>query len=320
MPVQKRIAQVSVAKQSAKGSAASVGTFQVGVVSGQVVGADVDEAELPVTWSSRTPEGWDRIAVVPGMEFTVVAYPKSIGLLIYAACGAVVDSGSGNFTHTITTGTDLPYLTLFATYGGEFYKIVDSKIDTLELTWDRTGALQGKVKFVGCDLTFPVSADTPTNTERPKDGLLKGTGGVFQIDGADAIISKGTITIANNVAPVQGSAAVEPADVFPGEQIITVSLTVIPASTVLWRKSLTGTTAGTTAAAVVAVGSCEAKFVLDANNSVDITIANMRFACPYPDADPGGGPAEIVLEGEAYVKADGTTPYTIVVKNTVASY
>lgn len=320
MPVQKRIAQVSVAKQSAKGSAASVGTYQVGVMSGQVVGAAVDEAELPVTWSTRTSEAWDRIAVVPGMEFSVVAMPKSIGLLIYAACGAIADSGSTNFTHTITGGSSLPYLTLFATYGGEFYTIPDAMIDTLELSWDRTGALQAKVKFVGCDLTFPVSADTPGSTERPKDGLLKGAGGVFQIDGANAIISKGTITIANNVQPVQGSAAVEPADVFPGEQTVTVSLTVIPANTLLWRKSLTGSNAGTTAASVVAVGTAEVKFILDANNSVDVLIANMRFACPYPDADPAGGAAEIVLEGEAFVKADGTTPYTITVKNTVASY
>lgn len=320
MPVQKRVAQVSFAKQSAKGSAAANGVYQIGVVSGQVVGAEVDEAELPVTWSTRTPEAWDRVAVVPGMEFTVVALPKSIGLLIYAACGAIADSGSGNYTHTITSGAALPYLTLFATFGGEFYEISDAMIDTLELSWDRTGALQAKVKFVGCDLTFPVSADTPTGTERPKDGLLKGTGGTFTIDGVAAIVSKGSITISNNVQPVQGSAAVEPADVFPGEQTVSISLTVIPASTTLWRKAITGTTSGTTPGSVVAVGAMEAKFILDTNNSVDVTIANMRFACPYPDADPGGGPAEIALEGNAYVKADGTTPYTIVVKNTVASY
>lgn len=320
MPVQKRIAQVSLAKQSAKGSAASAGTFQVGVMSGQVVNVDVEESELPVTWSTRIAEAWDRIAVVPGTEFTVVAMPNTIGMLIYGACGTIVDSGSTNFTHTITSGPDLPYFTVFAKYGGEFYKMADAKIDTLELAWDRTGALTAKVKFVGCDLTFPASAYTAGTDERPTTGLLKGGGGVFQIDGADAIIKQGTVTISNNVAAVQGSASVEPADVFPGEQTVSVSLTVVPTDTTLWRKAITGTTAGTTPSAAVAIGTCEVKFVIDTHNSVDLSILNMRFACPYPEADPGGGAAEIVLEGSAFTKADGTAAYSFVVKNTLASY
>lgn len=320
MPVQKRLAQISFAKQSAKGSVASVGTYQIGAVSGPLVGAEVTEAELPVTWSTRTPEAWDRTAVVPGAEVSVVALPKSIGLLLYAACGAIADSGSVNFTHTITPGADLPYLTIFATYGAEFYAISDAKIDTLELSWTGVGALQAKVKFVGCDITFPVSADTPTNTERPAAGLLKGQGGTFTIDGATAIIAKGSITISNNVAPVLGSASVEPADVFPGEQTVVASLTVIPANMLLWRKTLTGTTGGTTPSAVVAVGTMEAKFILDSNTSVDVAIANMRFACNLPDADPSGGAAEIDLEGDAFVTSAGASPYTVVVKNQVASY
>lgn len=320
MPVQKRAAQISFAKQSAKASVASVGTYQIGAVSGPVVGADVSEAELPVSWSTRSPEAWDRTSVVPGAEVSIVALPKSIGLLLYAACGAIVDSGSVNFTHTITPGTDLPYLTIFATYGAEFYAISDAKIDTLELSWTGVGALQAKVKFVGCDLTFPASADTPTNTERPAAGLLKGQGGTFTIDGAAAIISKGTITINNNIDSVQGSASVEPADVFPGEHVVTASLTVIPANMLVWRKTITGTTGGTTPTAVVAVGTMEAKFLIDANTSVDITIANMRFACNLPDVDPSGGAAAIDLEGDAFVTSAGASPYTIVVKNQVASY
>lgn len=320
MPVQQRAAQISFAKQSAKGSAASVGTYQIGAVSGPVVGADVSEAEVPVSWSSRTAEAWDRTAVVPGAEVTVMALPQSIGLLIYAACGAIADTGSVNFTHTINSGTDLPYLTIFATYGAEFYAISDAKIDTLELSWTGVGALQAKVKFVGCDITFPVSADTPTTTERPSAGLLKGAGGTFTIDGAAAVISKGTITISNNIEAVLGSAAVEPADVFPGEQTVVASLTIIPANMQVWRKTLTGTTGGTTPSAVVAVGTCECSWRLNANTSVDVTIANMRFACVLPDVDPSGGAAEIALEGDAFVTSAGATPYTIVVKNQVASY
>lgn len=320
MAVQKRIAQVSFAKQSAKGTPAANGVYQIGVVSGAVVEVNVDEQEIPVTWSSRVVEAFDRVAAVPGTEFTVVALPKSIGLLLFAACGADTVTGSVNFTHTIKTGVGLPYLTVFATFGTEFYAMSDAKVDTLEFSWDRVGALQAKVKFIGCDLTFPVSADTPTNTERPAAGVLKGAGGTFQIDGANAIVKQGTITISNNVAPVQGSAAVEPADVFEGEQTVTVSLTVVPNDTTLWRKAITGTTAGTTATAVVATGTAEMKWKIDANTDLDLLVNAMKFAVPYPDADPSGGAAEVVLEGQAFVKADGTTPYQFVLHNTVASY
>lgn len=318
--VQKRIAQVSLAKQSAKGSPAANGTYQIGVMSGQVVEVNVDEAEIPVTWSGRVVEAYDRVAAVPGMEFSVVAMPKSIGLLLFAACGADTVTGTSPKLHTIKTGTSLPYLSIFSTYGGEFYLVSDAKIDTLELSWDRVGALTAKVKLVGCGLVFEGSADVPTNTERPAAGVLKGSGGTFQIDGADAVIKSGSITISNSVVPVQGSASVNPADVFEGEQTVTVSLTVVPSDTTLWRKALTGTTGGSTVSAAVATGTAEMKWILDGNNDLDCLINAMKFACPYPDADPGGGPAEIVLEGQAFVKSDGTTPYQFTLHNSVASY
>lgn len=320
MPVQKRIAQVSLAKQSAKGSAASAGTYQIGVSAGQVVNADVSEDVLPSTWSNRVAEGFDRTGVLPGAAFDFIAMPKTIGMLLYAACGTIADAGGGApYTHTITPGTALPYLTLFSTFGAEFYKIADCVADELELSWDSVGALKAKVKIAGCTLTFPGSAYTAGTDERPSGGVLKGCGGTFQIDGADATIKSGSIKITNKVAPVYGSSAVQPADVFPAQHSMDVSLVVVPSDMTLWRKALTGATGGTTPQCVVQYGTAEQKWILDANTDLDLLVSRMKFAVPFPDADPGGGPAEVTLEGMISNPTSGSA-YTFTLRNNVASY
>lgn len=323
MPAQKRFAQLSLAKQTAKGAAAATGTYQIGVSGGNVVQAEVSEDALDATWSTRLIEAFDRTGVTPMAEFDFVAMPKSLGLFLYGACGSLVTTGAGPYTHTFTPGTALPYFTLFAlratSSGTSYYKITDCAVDELELSWDQVGAVKAKAKVLGLDLTFPGSPYTPGTDERPNAGLLKGHGGTFQIDGANAVIKSGSIKFSNSVEPVFGSAAVQPVDVFPASHQVDVSLSVIPDDYLLWRKRLTGTTGGSTAQAIVQYGTAQTKFILDANTDLDITLNRLKFATDSPDSDPSGGPVEVALEGSLAAPTSGNA-YTALLRNNVASY
>lgn len=321
--VQKRFAQVSLAKQTAKGSSAATGTYQIGVTGGNIAGANVTDQEIPMTWSGRDVEEFDRIEVIPAATFDVVAMPKTIGALIYAATGADTVTGAGDpWTHVFKTGLDLPYWTLFAKHGTESYKLIDTKLNSLELTWDRSGALMAKTDWLGCDLQFPASYTAGTD-ERPGAGLLKGSGGLFQIDGAAAVVKSGSIKIDNNLEAVVGAASVQPADVFPGEHSLTVSLTIVPADMTNFRTVITGTAAGTTAAVVPYTGTMETKFLVPGSSpahSLDLLVNAGKFAVAFPAADPKGGPQEVVVECMAHVKLDGTAPYAFTLLNQVATY
>jgi hypothetical protein len=319
--VQKRLAQVGVAKQTAKGSAAAAATYQIGVTGGNIVGAEVAENDLNVTWSTRLTEGFERTGITPMAEYDAIAMPKTLGLMLYGACGAIATSGaSAPYTHTITTSADVPYLSLFGTYGAEYYKVTDAKVDSLELSWEQTSALKMKPKFVGAGLSYLAAAYTATNSERPADGILRGQGGTFTFDGAAATVKSGSITVSNNVEAVFGSADVLPVDVFPGLQTVEFSLTVIPSDMTTWRKRLTGSAAGTSLVSTVYTGAVTIKHVLDANTDITFTANNAAFATDFPEADPAGGPAEITIEGKVGIPAGGGTAYSFALRNSVATY
>lgn len=321
--VQKRLAQVSLAKQSAKGTPAGAGTYQIGVTGGTVAGAQVTDQEIPFTWSGRDVEAFDRISVIPGAAFDTVAMPKTIGALLYAACGADTVTGAGDpYSHAIKSAADLPYYTLFSTMGTEFYQIADAKLNSLELTFDRSGALMVKTDWMGTDLTYPGSY-TPGADERPGAGVLKGAGGVFKLGGTTAVIKQGTIKIENKLEAVVGAASVEPVDVFPGEHTLSLSLTVIPSDMTLFRTVVTGTSNGAATAVTGYDSTIELKWLHEGSSpahSLDLLVNSAKYACAFPAADPNGGAQEIVLEATAHVKADGTTPYVFTLLNGVASY
>lgn len=320
MPVQKRLAQISLAKQSAKGSFATVGTYQIGVTTGNVAKADVSENDLSLTWSSRVLEGTDRVSIIPGADFETVALPKTVAAMLYGVAGKIVSTPGSPNSHVITPGTDLPYWTLFGTVGTEFFKMTDAKIDSLELMWSTVEALRVKPVFKACGLSWPASAYTPGADERVKDGVLKGCGGTFTIDGAAATIKSGSIKFDNATDVVLGSDSVLPADIFPGQHTALLSFTVIPNDMTLWRKMITGTVAGTVPQCTSYIGTAEAKFKLDANNDLDFLANAARFAVVFPASDAGGGAQEVVLEGQCVVPAAGGDPYTITAHNAAVSY
>ncbi len=88
MPLQKKLARVGLAKQSAKGTAATNATFAFGIRDGGVFSAELPQEREEITQSaSLIAPAANRGLVVPGAEFGTRAYAGSIGLLLYAALG-----------------------------------------------------------------------------------------------------------------------------------------------------------------------------------------------------------------------------------------
>lgn len=160
MAVNARLAQIGVGKQTAKGALTANPSFTFGVSSGQVAKLDVHEADLNLTWSDRMLQGHERQEIAPFADFETIATPKLLGLLLLGAIGQDTVTGAGPYTHTIKPGTavDLPYLTWFGLQGTDYPQVGDSKIDQLDLIWDRTGALKAKVVAPGCGFAMLGSA------------------------------------------------------------------------------------------------------------------------------------------------------------------
>lgn len=320
MSLQKRIAQLGIAKQSVKGTPAASPTYTIGLTSGQTVKAEISQDDLNTSWSSRGLVGQDRISAVPGVDFEAVAMPNSIGLLLMLALGADTVTGTTPKQHVFKPSNSVPYATFFGLYDAVKHAVSDCKVDSLELSWDKTGALKVKVTAMGIAIDFASAWTIASTGEFAQANLLKGVGGVFQVDAVTARVTAGSIKIDNQVNPVIASYATTPDEIAIGDVKCEVSLTIVPDDLLLFRRMYTGTTAGTTVQSIAEFGVLDLKWVLDANNDLAFNAPNIVFATDMPDVDPNGGPAEITLSGVCAMTSAGLEPFSFTLHNAVTSY
>lgn len=326
MPIQEALSIVGLAKQAAKGTPTAEPTFVVGMRDGAAFKVDIDQELEELTLDgARMASNANRLTVVPGQAYSLRAHPKPIGLYLYGALGAISTTGTGPYTHVITPGVALPYLTAWGKFAGVLQRVQDAKIDELSFEWDKAGPVGVAVALLGGLLGFPASI-TP-GTDASQTNYFRAAGGTFKFDAPSgtavtAPITGGKVTIANGVEPVILSASVVPDDVFEAGIVIGCELKLTPANLDDWRETVTGSAAGTTASEVVVDGAFEVKFILDANTSLMFASTSAAWMIDFPDADPSGGAAEITAVGELFIPVDGAAAaaFTATLVNDVASY
>lgn len=324
MPLQKKLARVGLAKQAAKGGAATDATFAFGVRDGGVFKAELPQEREEITQAtSLVAPAANRGLVVPGAEFGTRAYAGSIGLLLYAALGGISTAGAGPYTHTITPATARPWLSAFGFLDGNYVQAVDCMVDELEISWSGVEPLEVSASMIGRDLDFPTDFGTVVNDEELA-AYFRPVGGTFKVDvdsdtPVTASVKAGTVKIANNVEAIELSHSATPGEVWNGAQDIDAGLTLVPDNIDAWRTILTGTAAGTDVSAVPIYGSFEVQFNLDANTFLKLAASHVAFAAEFPEPDSGGGSVEIPLEGLVVRPAAGA-PFTATVKNAIVSY
>lgn len=321
MGVNKRLVFAGVAKQTAKGSAAANPTFGFGLLSGSWDPNITQEPDM-ITSTNRMVAGSNRDKAEPEMNVSTRAYDQLIGLLLYAACGAISTTGVGPYTHVITHDNDLPYLTLFGEHDGLWVKMQDAKIRSLKIAWVEAGLLTVEADFGAGDFVILASAWTATNDQSNRS-RFRASGGTFKVDAnattpVTAPISAGEITITNNLEAVMLSKQITPDAQFPGVFDVEVALTLKPDDLNEWRKGVTGTAGGTTIANTPTTGAFEVFFSIDANTDLKIEASEVDFLSKLPDADPQGGKAEVQLVGHCYENA--ATDFKATVKNGTATY
>jgi len=322
MPLQKRIAFVGISKQTAKGAGAAAATYGLGVRGGSTLMVDLQQENDAITFASRVSSYDNRLSITPGASIQTRLWPRSAGLLLYGALGAINTTGAGPYTHAITPGSTLPYLTFFSQYDTEYHKVVDCKVNTLNLAWSERSPVEVDFDLLGITATLYTASYTTTNDENGQSRFIP-PGGVFQVDTssgtpASAKIVGGRISIQNNLVPIPLSAAVTPDDVFEAEAALEVELRLMPDNTNEWRKIITGAVGGTTPTGTEIYGSFSTKFTIDASNDLTITSTRVAFLADYPEADPSGGPAELTLIGRIKKPAGAAITATLI--NSVTSY
>lgn len=321
--LQKRLAQVSLGFQSELGTPAEEGMFMFGVTDGSVVKTDVTENALDTTWTTRLVEGYERLTVNAGGEFGCVPGRELIGQLLYALLGSdTVVGDAPPYAHTIVEGEPLPYFTLFGRQDDDYLIVQDCLLDTLELSFELTGALKAKCTFMGTELTDSVTPWTTSGPDqRVQDGYWSMGGGSFTIDTVSSLITKGTLTLKNNLKPVQAAFDVSPLDHVPGILELSYAATIFAASFDEWRKVIFGvdTLPASGISPVPHYGAFAQEWLSGATDTLSLAAPKVKTMVAFPEAAVEGGPVELEIAGETAINLDGEA-VTWVVDNSTALY
>lgn len=320
MPVQSALAQVGVAKQTAKGSAAADPTFAHGVTDGTVLSVDITQDADERTSGSLGFSDVVRTAAIPGAAFTGRAHPKTTGLYLYGALGAKSVTGAGPYTHVFTPADTLPYLTLFGKYDGLITTVEDYKVDTLSVSFSENNPVELAIEGMGTTLTFD---SFTVGTDETAATYFSAASGTFKLDtdsgtAVTARISAGEISIANALSAVVLSGDITPDDMFNSQREVTCSFDIIPDNLNDWRTIVTGTSSGSSISQTALYGSFEIAFT-EGTNSLTLAATRVAFLCEFPDADPAGGPVTLTLAGTV-LKPSGGNQITATLINAQASY
>lgn len=334
MSVNTSIGLIGVAKQTAKGTAASAPTFVHGLTGGQTFKLERSVQSANVTCGIRTGTDSYVEGVTPGLDFETYGYSDVIGLYLLAAMGNVSSSSySGSGTnpptkqHVITMGDLLPYLTFWGRIGGEFTKVSDCKVDQLELDFEGNAPLGLGITVLGIAATMGLSAFPGSVSPACFDGYFVPTGGTFKLATAGdtpavAPVVSGNLTLSNGCSAEPLAGQVTPGDVEEGKLAVSGSVTVKPDDMALYTAMVTGASDGTAPTAGMVYGSFEWEFKHSKTNHVLMVEADrVPFTCDYPSVDPEGGAAELQFSFENVgVASASDSPVTFTLLNDTASY
>lgn len=317
-----KTAWIMAAKQTAKGTAATVATTTThkNPLTGGGI-APVREFDQITETDSNRDRGVSFVTssgVEGSPEFAV--RDASMGFWLFAVLGADAVTGTTNFSHTITPANTLPYITVWRNISNTLYEQYrDCKVSSLTISADAgqpllaTAAIQGlqASRLAADPSASPAIALASQYVYNYNDATVTLSGGVT------ALVSSFELTIENNVTRQQTDDVV-PYDVVEGERQVSLSFDLIFEDLTEYNKFHYGGAAGTTISSQIYTTSADFQFDNGANNQVKFTLPSIAYEEFPVDAVPDGGPINVSVRA---VAQRGASPVlAAVVKNQISSY
>jgi hypothetical protein len=320
--ISSRHGKVGIAIQPVKGTPAAAPTKVYYLAGTSSLGPTKTIARFPMTDSGRDQ----------GLHFTSLhnvagdlplwLHPDGAAQLLYAVMGTNADSGAGpNYTHTITPGADVPWLTVWRNVGnsGVIERFTDCKMTSLSGSFVAGQGLMVTASLIGISYEYLSSdfAGTALSTQPyiyPEFlGALVGAGSARQIHSFDWGVDNGTIPY-----QADGYGYVE---IDPGGRTVTLTFGVrFQGATAYpnYRTFFYGSDTGTTMTPTVGTSTFVATASRDANTSVAWNFPQIVYTPFSPQPDPGGAPIEMDVACEVE-RPSGGNILTVTVKDQVAT-
>jgi Phage tail tube protein len=321
MGVSSKIGTIAIAKQTAKGAAATTPTHKYQLAAAPTLYPTKTRERLESTDSGRDMGlSYTQRISVEG-DFAVYLYPDGAGPLLYSTMGAVAHSGTTTFTHTITPANDLPWYTIWRMVGANiFEKFTDCKIGQVQIEGEAGGAPIATCTVVGVMAEFEVT-DTVLAPVASRPYIYHEGCGRIKINDVAYQIASVSFGINNNVAGYQAD-CVTYADVSPGQREVTLTFRMRyenPTTEPKYRETYYGSDAGTLLTDQVALKAFEWQLFRDADFSFLVELPQVVYVAVPVTPDPGGDPIEVEVECQVEKPSPGVIA-TVTVMDQTATY
>jgi hypothetical protein len=243
---------------------------------------------------------------------------KPMPFWLWAAMGSLASSGTTNYTHTVTPGNSLPYITTWRNIGDVLYeRFADCKVGSLSISADAGSPLTMTAGIQGLQ--------TSRLTVAPDDGAVVPVeaGTVYNFNRATvtlggsvtALVSSFELSIENNVSTQQTDDSI-PYDVVEGLREVSLGFDLIFESLAEYNKFHYGGAAGVAIDPGIFTTSAIFTFTLGVNNEISFNLPSIAYEEFPIEPDPGGDP--IVASVRAVGQRSGSPIVTATVKNQTA--
>lgn len=323
--------ELAFAFQSARGTPAPSSTERVYLVGGTMPAPQKEPAAEPYTSTSRISLAPYVDSIRPSGSPLMLVRPESIGALLYAVLGAKAVAGASDpWTHTLTLGASLPYMTFWRSSPGSLNeRISDARLARLTLSGASGAPLQAALDIIGGSVAYRTAKEASAALES-NDALLHRHGaGALRVEGvAVASISAWQLTIDAAVAMVETLAGPVPMLNGRASIILQAEQALVDAS--LWNRLMYGSASPANLAAATITplelagspAGVEFTFTEQASPERSLRLAMPRVALLRPsgfDPHPDYRPDRMVALYQAFKPASGS-PLTATLKNAVSAY
>jgi hypothetical protein len=290
-------AEVGIAVQSAKGTAAANPKVVMPVTQGLPEWRQADEPTNPAH-QRLVPQFIRKHGVWWEADFTSVAFPASVGAYLKALLGG--ESYATN-VHTLTPNTTLDrWVSLFAKRPGPLYeRFSDGLIESVQVSWRSGEPVNVAVRAIGLVPEVQASAYTPNFTDTDLTNFLIYIDSTVTVSWAGeaaaniaGYVEGGTVTIQRPLTLVNSYRSQTPMWLTRHVLSVTCSLDLWWQDYAAYRAAYTGSTSGSTASDTPVYGSLLAHFgdvKETTNRSLDINVPNLRWKVESLSPDPTRG-------------------------------
>jgi Phage tail tube protein len=306
---------IYTAVQSAKGTAATTPTRKLRLT-GDALDPGRSLITLPETDSTSQQPNPAVVGAEPGNTFDTWLRPNDCDMLLYALQGASADSGSGNYTHSLTPVVATPYLTIWDVVPGySTTKYVDARIVNASI-----GGSAGQgitAQWTARALTaltnqtepaVPASFSTDVAMTYPDVTVTRGGSHAGDVDAF-------TIDINRGGAYFHGDNGLTAADYVNGLYGCTGSMTLAFQNAQEYSSFNTGATNGTALTTTLYSQALIIAIAIDTNTSVTFTSSGVTYTAFPIGLDTGGGPVTVAAGFQTTAQATWANNMTVSVKN-----